>query len=63
MIYKAKRKKDNKNISGFIMKIRKKYYLIPAKITKYYNADYIWLNGGIQNYEIFFDTLVLKQDK
>ena len=58
MIYSAKRKKDNKSIKGYYLKIKNKSFLIkPKEITSVLRSDYIWLKGGSDEYEIILETL------
>ena len=58
-LYQGLRKKDNKKITGYFLKIKKKCFLIkPTEITKVLNVDYIFLKGGADNYEVVEDTII-----
>ena len=58
-LYQGLRKKDNKKITGYFLKIKKKSYLIkPTEIVKVFNAEYIFLKGGADNYEVAEDTII-----
>lgn len=60
-LYQGLRKKDNKKIAGYFIKIKKKCFLIkPTEITKVLNVDYIFFKGGADNYEVVEDTIIEK---
>ena len=60
-LYQGLRKKDNKKITGYFIKIKKKCFLIkPTEISKVLNTDYIFFKGGADNYEVVEDTIIEK---
>ena len=60
-LYQGLRKKDNKKITGYFIKIKKKCFLVkPTKITKVLNTRYIFLEGDADRYEVIEDTIIEK---
>ena len=63
-MYQGLRKKDNKKITGYFLKIKKKCFLIkPTEIAKVLNVNYIFLKGGVDNYEVVEDTINVLEGK
>ena len=56
-------KTNKKTLKGYLVAIKTKAYIIkPKYLTKYMNADYIWLDGGAKKYEVDKSTIEMLKD-
>ena len=56
-------KTHKKTLKGYLIVIKTKAYIInPKYITRYINADYIWLEGGAEKHEVDKNTIEMLRD-